>query len=510
MMGLIKGLLLGTVFAALGFFALAVLYPVGPVTEPVSEPVAVPVSTPSPLPVQEATPDTAPTAPDISVKPDASVSGPATSIEIGEGSEFGRPPADQAARLPAADNGSTPWPAPAVPVAGDTPSAPQADTANPSMPEAAANDTPDSLTPPEVSDRGPSLTAPSDVELQLADAGATPAAPSPETGPAIPAAPEPTPAPEQATDDAEPAEEVRVEPAPEPAKPEPVEEEIIVTRKPVTPPPAETGGPVPAVDTPQGGIVAPAPEAEETKPGTAVARLPMAGDAPAATPEQNDPAHIAYAAPFSASSGKPLFSVILIDAGGDGLPRDALTQFPFAVTFAVKADAPDAAAAMVEYRAAGYEVLLIPGDIPQGATAKDLEVSMASYLSVLPETVAVMNPETGGFQSNRQLLQGMAAILNETGHGLVTYDRGLNAAEQVANAEGVPNALVFRQLDSDRENDTTIKRYLDRAAFKAQQDGYVIMVGHSYADTVKAIFSWALEGKAEEVELAPVSAILTR
>jgi polysaccharide deacetylase 2 family uncharacterized protein YibQ len=38
----------------------------------------------------------------------------------------------------------------------------------------------------------------------------------------------------------------------------------------------------------------------------------------------------------------------------------------------------------------------------------------------------------------------------------------------------------------------------------------VIVVGHTYSDTVTALFSWALGSRSEAVAMAPVSAVLTR
>jgi len=92
----------------------------------------------------------------------------------------------------------------------------------------------------------------------------------------------------------------------------------------------------------------------------------------------------------------------------------------------------------------------------------------------------------------------------------VTFPRGLPVAEQSAARQGVPAATLFREIDSDRERATVITRYLDRAAFAAGQQGSVIVVGHTYADTVTALFSWVLGNRSEGVALAPVSAVLTR
>ncbi len=100
--------------------------------------------------------------------------------------------------------------------------------------------------------------------------------------------------------------------------------------------------------------------------------------------------------------------------------------------------------------------------------------------------------------------------MGENTHGLLTYDRGLNTADQIAEREGLPSALIFRMLDAQKENPTTIGRYLDRAAFKAAQEGHVVMIGHSYADTITALFTWMLEPRSQTVRMAPLSAIMRR
>ena len=65
-----------------------------------------------------------------------------------------------------------------------------------------------------------------------------------------------------------------------------------------------------------------------------------------------------------------------------------------------------------------------------------------------------------------------------------------------------------RNLDADAENEATIRRYLDRAAFKAAQEGRVTVVGHTRPETIAALLAWSIEGRAATVALAPVSAVL--
>jgi polysaccharide deacetylase 2 family uncharacterized protein YibQ len=220
------------------------------------------------------------------------------------------------------------------------------------------------------------------------------------------------------------------------------------------------------------------------------------------------PALERFAAPFDNPSGKPIFSIVLVDIGTDagGLATSALTTFPFAVTFAVPADRPDSAETAEAYRRAGFEVVMLASGIPQGATPADVETTFGVYQNAIPETVAVMDTPDGGFQNDRQQAQQVVSILKENGQGLLSFQRGLNAADRIAVREGLPSATVFREIDPVGDDQEAIRRTLDRAAFRASQEGEVIVLGTTRTDTVSAIFAWALEGRAEEVALAPVSA----
>ncbi len=147
--------------------------------------------------------------------------------------------------------------------------------------------------------------------------------------------------------------------------------------------------------------------------------------------------------------------------------------------------------------------------IPEGAGPGDMEQSFQVLASRLPEAVAVIDPDGRAFQNNRPLASQVVPILADQGRGLVTFDQGLNAADQVARREGLASALIFRRIDAEGEDSPVIRRYLDRAAFKAAQDGRVVVIGTLRPETVAAILEWAVEGRASTVALAPVSALLT-
>ena len=70
--------------------------------------------------------------------------------------------------------------------------------------------------------------------------------------------------------------------------------------------------------------------------------------------------------------------------------------------------------------------------------------------------------------------------------------------------------MIFRRLDGEGESIATIRRYLDRAAFKAAQEGVVVVIGDTREATVAAILEWTVEGRAATVTLAPVTAVLGR
>lgn len=245
---------------------------------------------------------------------------------------------------------------------------------------------------------------------------------------------------------------------------------------------------------------------DKAVPGVEVGNLPQVGSADAEVQAEVPPVR-RYAREFAAE-GKPLFVILLHDVGAAGMAREDLAKLPFPVSFVVDPLATDAKAAAATYRAGGQEVLTLANGIPEGATATDLETTFATLTQILPESVAVIDLDADGFQDQRPLAGLVLPVIKGQGRGLVTYDRGLNAADQIARREGVPAAVIFRRLDGEGESKPTIRRYLDRAAFKAAQEGAVVVIGDTRADTVAAILEWTVEGRAAMVTLAPATAVL--
>lgn len=219
-----------------------------------------------------------------------------------------------------------------------------------------------------------------------------------------------------------------------------------------------------------------------------------------------NPPLVRFAAPFENPDEKPLMAIVLID-DEKSFGSEALLDFPYVLTFAVNPAAPDAAEKMARYRAAGFEVITLI-DLPVAGTAQDAEVSLSAGFDRVPETVAILEGVGSGFQGNRALSDQVTAIAAGTGRGLITQDKGLNTVQKLAQRSGVPSATVFRDFDGAGQTPAVMRRFLDQAAFRAGQEGAVVMLGRVRPDTISALLLWGLQDRAARVVLAPVSAVL--
>jgi polysaccharide deacetylase 2 family uncharacterized protein YibQ len=414
---------------------------------PQSTPIGVaPVQVATPV----ATPDAALAVTDPGARPEAGMPAPAPQT----------PPDTPMAALDTAPIPEAPVPVP-----------PPGEVETPQLPLAEA-DTPRPVAPPLPAQVSPAESAPS-------------AAPAPILAPVPPAEivllPDGTPA--------------RPYLAPAPADPGP--------ETPVLPAETAEKPPVFTLEAPSAGFT--------EAPGVLTNRLPRIGAEPtaeAAPVAQSSAALTEYAAPFVHADSRPLYSVVLIDPGVEagGLDRNTLKTIGFPVTIALDPMRAGAAEAARDYRAAGFEVAILAAPLPQGATAADLEVALESWRAAVPEAVALVEPARPVMQNNRLLAQQLTKILAQDGLGLVTQDQGLNAASQLAATEGLPQTVLWRVLDTNRDRAATIERTLSRAVFEAQRDGHVAVMLSAWPESVAGLMNWA-QGATGSVALAPVSAL---
>jgi polysaccharide deacetylase 2 family uncharacterized protein YibQ len=405
-------------------------------------------------------------------------------------------PAAQAQELPMATEAGA---AANPPISETAPDLPLSEPVSPTVPGADIAPTPDAG------------TMPAPHQDKLLDPPAAPPAQSDEAVPELPQAEPATetallqvPAAPQAPATDEKVADLRDAPLPEPDQP--------ATEAPAAETMADDAAPGALPDV----QIAMDDGLDKQVPGVTTDRLPRIGDAEPAEPAlealaleaAEQPPLLAFARPFAAEAGVPLFAILLHDIGAAGMSREDLANLPFAVTFVIDPSAPDAAEAAQAYRAAGQEVMIEIGALPEGATPADLEQSFQSLALALPQAVAMLDAAAGGLQENRPLATQAIPILKAQGRGIVTYDLGLGAADQVAQREGLAHASIFRTLDAEGEATAVIRRYLDRAAFKAAQEGQVLVIGQTRPETVAAILEWMVEGRGSSVQLAPVTALM--
>lgn len=256
---------------------------------------------------------------------------------------------------------------------------------------------------------------------------------------------------------------------------------------------------------------------EPRLPGTQVLGLPGLSITPPQTdaaspdtPEQTLDTALERNSSFTGTlSGGPMMSIILNDPGLPMPLRRSLAALELAITIALNPMDPSAADAAEIYRAAGKEVLILASGVPEGARPTDLDVTFSAYFDQVPQAVGVLDLPQDGFARNAGLTSAVLPLLARDGHGLVTFAGGLSRVASVAQTEGVPHAEAFRVLDDDGQNAFTIRRYLDRAVFQASQIGEVIVFGDATNDaTMEALELWRSDGRADQVAVVPISAIL--
>ena len=262
-------------------------------------------------------------------------------------------------------------------------------------------------------------------------------------------------------------------------------------------------------------IIAALPKTEGTvgdlAPEVKTNRLPSLSDE--AEPAEEEASAVApppferFQSDFEPDSDKPRMSIVLIDNGEGALGVEALEDFPYPLTFAVDAASPNAGERMQVYRDKGFEVLALV-DLPRGATASDIEVAMSANLAAVPEAVGILEGVDTGVQTSREMADQLTQIILDSGHGMLLQSSGLNTARKLAEREGIPAGTVFRDFDGNAQSASVMRRFLDQAAFRAGQEGGVVMMGRLQAETISALLIWGLADRASRVALVPVSDVL--
>ncbi|GHF59651.1 divergent polysaccharide deacteylase family protein [Seohaeicola zhoushanensis] len=470
--------------------------------------VSAPEAVPAPaVPEVVAAPQVAGEAP---ARPEASAAPEAVSAPSAGGAPVVVTPVEPA---PATSDATAPMPQPEGDPAPDVATEAGAQPAPETEAVVAASGATGEAPLPEVA--GQSEPAPGGTAPQVSVPGPE-AAPEVATAPAAPPVAEPAPAEGQAPASGSAAVAPEAVPAPEVAEvpaqiaaPETRDAPIAVPESD-SPPAVNEATPG---EAPKVVVLSQAAEGAELQPRIGKRVVPLTernaaetAEAPVAEVDENAPPLVRFAAPFENPEDKPLMAIVLID-DDKAFGVEALSDFPYPLTFAVDPTKPGAAAKMARHRAAGFEVVALV-DLPAAATAQDAEVSLSTLFDRVPEALAVLEGTGTGLQGNRALSDQVSAFAGASGRGVITQGNGLNTMQKLAVKEGVPAAAVFRDFDGAGQSPTVMRRFLDQAAFRAGQEGAVVMLGRVRPDTISSLVLWALQDRATRVALAPVSAVL--
>ena len=198
------------------------------------------------------------------------------------------------------------------------------------------------------------------------------------------------------------------------------------------------------------------------------------------------------------TDNQPLMAVVLVDNGNMRLDPDILGSLPFTVTIAVPAKNDVHNALMRYYRDEGFEVALLI-DLPEGSNATEVTEILDKAISTVSEATTILERTPGTLQNSREISTALADRLALSGHGLVLYDTGVNPALERAKSVAVPVKTIYRNLDQDNGNERAMRRFLDGAAFRAQQEGSVIIVASPSPSVISALTFWSLQERSSSV-----------
>jgi polysaccharide deacetylase 2 family uncharacterized protein YibQ len=249
-------------------------------------------------------------------------------------------------------------------------------------------------------------------------------------------------------------------------------------------------------------VVLPTDKTDETKLGLVMVD---AIETPAAYGKAID----LYARDNISDEGKPKLSIVLLTDQLNAIDPNLLQALPIPVTFAVDPMNPAADTLLISLRQRQQEAVII-ADLPPKAAVQDVDVALTALVNLLPQTVGVIERQAGALQQSRNVMLQVPEVLNRTGHGLVVYEKGLNTLAKEAGKAGTPVATIYRDLDGADQNERTIRRFLDGAAFRAANSPSepIVVLARLRPETMSAILIWALQDRAQKTAIVPVSQLM--
>ncbi|MBO3758169.1 divergent polysaccharide deacetylase family protein [Ciceribacter sp. L1K22] len=228
-----------------------------------------------------------------------------------------------------------------------------------------------------------------------------------------------------------------------------------------------------------------------------------------------------YARPWSGARGTRIAIVI----GGLGLSQTgtqyAIRELPEEVTLGFASTGNSLQRWMQEARRAGHEIILqVPmepfdypannpgrGTLLSSNSEKQNLANLREAMALITNYTGVMNYMGGRFLSDADAIEPVMREI--TNRGLLFLDDGTSAsslAGEFAKALSTPHAFVDLQIDQQIDEASILKR-LDDAERIARRNGFAVVLGSAFEETVRAVAKWSDEARLRGIELVGVSAI---
>ena len=249
-------------------------------------------------------------------------------------------------------------------------------------------------------------------------------------------------------------------------------------------------------------VVLPTDQTDETKLGPVMVEA-------IETPVAYGKAIDLYARDNISDEGKPKLSIVLLTDQLNAIDPNLLQILPIPVTFAVDPVNPASDTLLISLREREQEAVIL-ADLPPKAAVQDVDVSLTALVDLLPQTVGFIERQAGALQQSRDVMLHVPEVLNRTGHGLVVYEKGLNTLAKEAVKSGTPVATIYRDLDGADQNERTIRRLLDGAAFRAANSPSepIVVLARLRPETMSALRIWALQDRAQQTAVVPISQLM--
>jgi polysaccharide deacetylase 2 family uncharacterized protein YibQ len=236
----------------------------------------------------------------------------------------------------------------------------------------------------------------------------------------------------------------------------------------------------------------------------------------------SDP-YLAFAAPMSAPTDKPVIAVVIDDMGLDRTRSQRALALPGPLTLSFLTYANNLQSWAVRARDAGHEVLahlpMEPLDADENPGPRALTVAL-SDAELTARIAAALDPWAGYVGVNNHMgsrftadAGRMAVVMAELkARGLLWLDSktaGNSAGPALAWAYGVPGVERDVFLDNVQGEDEVLQE-LARAEEIARQRGTAVAIGHPHDVTLAVLGEWLTSLPAKGLALAPVSEVVRR